>query len=343
MFDTLAQVASGVVHAVEGAAEAVGRALGIVHDPAPVPPPKPPAPAPAKPAAPPPSVGPVQQKRADAAKAKLSPDDQTKYQTLLDGAKSEKEKVYFAKGLASGHSVAELQGFQAKIAGKDEKWMQDNLSLTGDSNGKGVKQQWMMSCNATTAEAVRGELDPLYALKMHEDNPNLTQRDNDDGAKLNPNLAADQKALLETDDGTGYKGKALSVNKDTEHKGRWNTDLLNNVKDSTGVEYKNTKIGDGGLTVDQAVDDIKANAEKKIPVPIVVGASTSNFAHYVLVTATDAGPPRTFTIHDPATGTTVTRSEDDLKGGKIDIGSDTKGGGYMKLSAYEKPTPVEVK
>ena len=115
------------------------------------------------------------------------------------------------------------------------------------------------------------------------------------------------------------------------------------MKDITGVKYENKKIGEGGLTVDKAVDDIKANVEKKIPVPIVVGASEANYAHYVIVTATDPGPPRKFTIHDPANGTTETRTEEELKGGKIDIAGPEKGKGYMKLSAYEKPTPVEVK
>ena len=322
--DTVADAANAVADTVGDVVHSLGVAVGLIDEPVG-------------------PVGPMQTKRAEAAKKKLSADDQKKYQGMLDGAKTEKEKTAITKGLASGHSVAELEAFAGKIAGKDDKWMQDNLSLTGNSDGKGIKQQWMMSCNATAVEAVRCELDPLYSLKMHEDNPNLTQRDDDDGAKLNPNMAADQKALLETADPTGYSGKALSVNKDTEHKGRWNTDLLNNVKDITGVEYNNKKIGEGGLTVDQAIDDIAANAEKKIPVPIVVGASTTDFAHYVIVTASDPGPPRTFTIHDPANGTTETKTEDDMKGGKIDIAGPSKGQGYMKLSAYEKPTPVEVK
>ena len=66
------------------------------------------------------TIGPTQQKRADAMQAKLSPADQKKYQTLLDGAKSDKQRDYLAKGLASGHSVSELQAFNARVAGKDE-------------------------------------------------------------------------------------------------------------------------------------------------------------------------------------------------------------------------------
>jgi hypothetical protein len=302
-------------------------------------------PAPPKPIVPP-VLGPEQQKRADAMKAKLAPDDQKKYQAVLDGAKSEKERQYITKGLAAGHSIGELQAFAVKIAGKDEKWMRDNLSLTGNSEGKGVKQQWSTSCNATTVEAVRGELDPLYALKMHEDNPNFTERDNSDGAKLNPKLAADQKALLETPTASGYKGIARSVNDPTDpHAGRWNTDLLNNVEDSTGISFTNKRIG-SGLTVDQAVEDISSSVQGGMPVPIVIGdGAISAYAHYVLVTATDPGPPRSFSIHDPANGTTEIRTEEELKTGKIDLAGDPKkkGSGWNKLGAYEKPTPVAVK
>jgi hypothetical protein len=264
---------------------------------------------------------------------------------MLDGAKSAKEKQYLQKGLSAGHSLSELQAFQSKIAGKDEKWMQDNLSLTGNSEGKGVKQQWSMSCNATTAEAVRGQMDPLYALKMHEDNPDITDADNDDPMKKNANLAADQKAQLESANPDGSSGGVARARNDpAQVSGRWNTDLLNKDSASTGMSFKNKKIGDDGLTTDQAVDDISSDVQKGMPVPIVIGdGGDAAFAHYVLVTATDKGPPRSFSIHDPANGTTEVRTEDELKNGKIDLAGQSKGGGWMKLSAYEKPTPVEVK
>jgi hypothetical protein len=327
--------AKAVGGTLEDAAVAVGRAVGVLD------PPQPPK------SITPPILGPTQQKRADDAKAKLSPADQKKYQDLLDAAKSDKEKQYLAKGLSAGHSIAELQAFEAKIAGKDAKWMQDNLSLTGNSQGKGVKQQWSMSCNATTAEAVRGEMDPLYALKMHEDNPDITARNDADPTKLNPNLAADQKAQLESAYPDGKSGGlARPVGDHSKVPGRWNTDLLNKDKDSTGVNYTNKKIGAGGLTVDQAVDDISADVQKGMPVPIVIGdGGQAAYAHYVLVTATDPGPPRSFSIHDPANGTTEVRTEDELKNGKIDLAGDPtkKGSGWNKLGAYEKPTPVAVK
>ena len=179
---------------------------------------------------------------------------------------------------------------------------------------------------------------------MHEENPNLTERDNDDGAKLNPKLAADQKAQLESANPDGSAGGvARSENDPTDpQSGRWNTDLLNKDSDSTGVSYTNKKIGEEGLTVDQAVDDISKDVQSGMPVPIVIGdGGKAAYAHYVLVTASDPGPPRSFSIHDPANGTTEVRTEDDLKNGKIDLAGDPtkKGSGWNKLGAYENRRP----
>ncbi len=282
-----------------------------------------------------PVVGPAQGDRAKAIESELKPEDAKAYHALLDGAKSDKEKQYLTKGLAAGHSVEDLKKFAAKIAGKDDAWMQDNLSMTGNTSGKGVKQQWSMSCNATAQEAVRGEMDPIWALQMHEENPKLTEADDKDGSKDNPKLAAEQKSLLESSNPDGSAGgQAVSRGSGTPARGRWNTDLLNNVKDTTGVSYDNKKIGTD-VTLDKGLTDINDGLAKGMPVPIVIGDGGKNaFAHYVVITATDPGPPRYYTIHDPASGNTVIRSEDQIRKGNIDLG-------WTKLSAIEAPTEVK--
>ena len=285
-----------------------------------------------------PVLGGAQAERATALEKALSPADAADYKGLLDGAKSDKEKQYLRKGLAAGHTVAELKAFDAKIAGKDEQWLQDNLALTGDSKGKGVKQQWSMSCNATTAEAVKAELDPLYALKMHEDNPKLSEADDSDANKLNPNLAADQKAQLQSAQADGSAGgQARNRGDAAKVRGRWNTDLLNKVSDTTGLSYGRQRM-DTDAEKTKGVADINAAVDQRMPVPLVVGDGGANVnAHYVLITASDPGPPRYYSIHDPASGDTVIRSEDQLKTGNLDLG------GWDKIAAFEKPTKVEVK
>jgi len=274
-------------------------------------------------------MGSRQASRAEALEKKLSPEDQKKYHALLDTAKSPKEKQFITKGLAANHTVAELEAFAAKIAGKDEKWMQDNLSLTGQSNGRGVQQQWHDSCGPTTFEAVQGELDPLYALKKHEDNPKLDDVDVHDGTKKNADLAADQKSVL-----TGAGG--IAVNRDqTGGRGMWIAGALNNLSASTGVTYDLKKIGEGA-TVEQGITTLNDATAGGTPVPISIGNGAKNYQHYVLVTASDPGPPRTYTIHDPWDGVTVTRSEDQMRNGKLDIA------GCNDFESFDKPTPVAV-
>ncbi len=284
-----------------------------------------------------PLLGSAQQKRSEGKLAKLAAPDQEKYKAMLAQAKTQNEKDYLAKGLASGHSVAELATFQAKISGKSEKWLQDNLALTGNSSGKGVKQQWAMSCNATTAQAVKGQLDPLYALKLHEDNKNVNAADGDDPRKKNKALADEQKAMLEKADPDGSAGGlALPRDHDDQHQGRWNTDLLNDMKDVTGVSYANKKIG-VETTLDDGIKEIDTHLDKGTPVPIVIGNKVDEYTHYVLVTKCTQKPPKVYTIHDPWSGKTYKRTAEQLSKGKLDIA------GSNQVSAIEMPTEEAVK
>lgn len=281
-----------------------------------------------------PVLGTMQQKRAEELKAALSPADQQKFDVLIEKSKTEKEKQYVTKGLAAGHTVAELEKFQARIAGKDDKWMQDHLKLTGDSKGKGIKQQWHMSCNATTAQAVKGELDPLYALKLHDENSDISKADDNDATKKNKKMGAEQKQMLESAYPNGAQGGQASNRADpTAKRGRWNTDLLNNMEDTTGLKYANNRLG-GGITIDTAIAAMKGDAAQGIPLPIVIGNGPGQFTHYVLVTACQPGPPAKFAIHDPWEGKTYMRSEATIRAGKIDIA------GSNQITAYENPTVV---
>jgi hypothetical protein len=277
-----------------------------------------------------PVIGSAQQTRATALEQKLSEDDKKKYKAVLDAA-TPATKDYIVKGLAANHTVAELEEFAKKISGKDAKWLQDNLSLTGSSEGTGVRQQWHDSCGPTTLQAVRGELDPLYALKMHEESPSLDTMDPTAGMAANPKLATEQRDIL-----TNAKGIAVDRNKGGG-RGMWIADPLNKLSASTGLTYQRKKMGEAGATVDDAVNVLNNAAAAGTPVPIAIGKNATNYQHYVLVTASDPGPPRYYTIHDPWDGTTVTRSEEQLRSGHLDIAN------CNVLSAFDKPTPVEVK
>jgi hypothetical protein len=281
----------------------------------------------------PPIMGESQGTRADAMLKKLPEADQKAVKELMDATQSEAEKQYLLKGVAAGHTVAELKAFAKKVRGKDATWMRDNLSLTGSSTGTGVMQQWSHSCNATAAQAVRGQMDPLYALKLHEQNPKLDEADDKDGAKLNPKLAAEQKAKLESE----YKGSvAASVGgqgvaaprQGVGGAGRWADDLLNSQSDTTGISYSTQQ----DPPIADAMKSIDGGVGKGQPVPIVIGNSPTDYRHYVVVTGMTKGPPKQYTIHDPGTGKTVVRAEADFTGGKLDIS------GANQITAIENPS-----
>jgi hypothetical protein len=274
-----------------------------------------------------PVIGSDQQGRAAELEKKLSPDDQKKYQEVLKAA-GPAEQPYLTKCLAANHSVKEIEDFAAKIKGKDKKWIQDNLSMTGDSTGSGVKQQWHTSCGPTTYEAVLGELDPIYALKMHEQNPDLTKAEDSDATKMNKDMAEDQRKIL-TDAG------GVAQNRDQGGKGMWNTNNLNKVSATTGLKYKNKTIGNG-LSVEDGIKALNDATSKGRPVPMIIGDGNTGqgghaYGHYVLVTASDPGPPRYYKIHDPWEGKTVTRSEDQIRKGQIGIA------GWDKFGGIEEP------
>lgn len=282
-------------------------------------------------------IGSAQKARADKQLESLSEEDRKRFNKLADAAKTPEELDYLTKALASKHPIGDIEKFAKKINGKSKEWMQNNLKLTGDSSGKGVKQQWKMSCNATTTQAVRGELDPIYALKLHEENKDVTKAKDSDATKVNPKLAQEQKDMLESPYAggvaglAGVKGEATNRGDKKNAAGRWADDLLNNQSDVTGVKYATKKVA-GSYDKKAAMADIEDGLKKGHPVPIVVGNSAKGFSHYVLVTGRNEGPPPSWTIHDPGSGKTTTTSVKSIKDGTARFGS------YKQITAVEDPS-----
>ncbi len=275
-------------------------------------------------------LGPAQQSRADKALAAMAPDDQAKVKQLLDNAPPEIKK-YLTKAVSSKHSAAEITAFANKIAGKDQKWLNENLHLVGLAHGKGIKQQWSDSCAPTTVQAMMGELDPLYALKLHEQNKDLTDADDDDGKKLNARMAAEQKAILESHGGTAAPRDG---EKAAAGQGMGMSDTLNETTDATGLEFEMEPVKDEAAMT-KGLDDAAAALKGGLPVPIRVGGDDPDAGHAVLMTGVDAGPPRRFSFHDPWEGETLIFTEDQIKKNDINIA------GWKKLTIIYKPSPAK--
>lgn len=81
------------------------------------------------------------------------------------------------------------------------------------------------------------------------------------------------------------------------------------------------------------MDDVATSLEQGKAVPLIVGQQDGETFHYVLAVSVHPGPPKTFFIHDPAFGTTVARTEAQMKNNQLDLPS-----GWNRLNQYEKPS-----
>ncbi len=221
---------------------------------------------------------------AGATGRRLSPADQAHYDDLLAAA-APAARALLAKGLAADHSLAELTGFAARIAGKDAAWLDDTLNLAGPATGSGAAQRWGEGSGVSPRDAVLAELDPLLALALRDAAPPPGRRPR-----------------------AGLAGS------------------LDQIAGTTGLRYDDRRIG-----TDASLEDcitVLANANGA-PVPVMVGT------RYVVVTGSDPGPPRSYTIHDPWSGETVARSERQFRAGALGLP-----GGGDRLDAFAAPTEV---
>ncbi len=266
----------------------------------------------------------------------LSSSDKRRFDKLLANAKSDAERDYIKKALAAGHPVSEVEPFADRIRGSSSEWQQDNLSLTMDSKGKGVQQQFGHSCNATMVQAVHGELDPIYALKVHDQNPNFASVNDANALAANPSLAAEQQAMLQANytGALGPMNGGVAVDRANPNgAGRWADDHLNAMSSTTGVTYTPQLNANNPGPSLAAID---AGLEQGAPVPIVVGGNTANnaYGHYAVVTGSLDGPPKSYIIHDPWTGDTITQPASALQNNTANVA------GWSQLNAVEVPTVV---
>ncbi len=270
------------------------------------------------------ALGPAQSARAQALKQAMPAAEQQRIDQVMVKAKGD-ETAYLTKALASGHSAAEVEAFYSAIKGKDHKWMEDNLHIVDDSSGKGVKQQWEMSCAPTSVQAIKAELDPIYALKLRTESPKLEDADKTDGNKLSPKLAKEQGDMLRSKGvrptNLGTPGRGLSLGGVES--------LFNTTTSATGISYKTNEVDDS--TMDASLTRMQTALSGGLPVPLLVGQN-GVAGHAVLMTGFDAGPPRRYAIHDPADGKTVTVTDAEIKGKSFTVA------GWHELTEFLEPS-----
>lgn len=95
----------------------------------------------------------------------------------------------------------------------------DPLNLRGPADTRtdndGLYQRWDNSCGPTTAQIVRGEADPMYALSVH-------RGEGVDNGELGTDTANEQRRVLEENGGTAVNRLGLAARADT-------TTVMNNM------------------------------------------------------------------------------------------------------------------
>ncbi|ABU58897.1 eCIS core domain-containing protein [Roseiflexus castenholzii] len=277
-----------------------------------------------------------QASRIEPAVMALSDDEYTAFRALLQSAGSSMERAFLCKALAASRSLSDIADFAATIRGLSDNWLLRNLNVVdlneADGVERGIIQQYGNSCGPTSVQVIRASADPIYALALRSAGPIEQASEHAVSAPdtiPNQMLAGEQKAILDTHAAAGTGNPATDRTQPTG--GAWVEAEMNALSGATGVTYQ-TQIVGTQMTLDAALDVLRTNLAAGIFVPIVVGGSVGDTAHYVMAMAISGNRIQ---IHDVATGDTVWRTEQDFKASTLNLPS-----GHTMLTAIDVPSAV---
>jgi len=281
------------------------------------------------------ALGAHQRGQAEAALTHLSPQDYVSFQALHNYMPTPTGRGFLLKALAAGHSMADIQWLAGHMAGKNDAWLLDNLTLHDPRGvGAGITQQHAMGCNSSMTMAAQGAYDPVFALGLRISNPNISQVDAWDPTRFNTDLAARERAMLESGyqgqnalGAPGWGGQATPIAYGAA-RGRWADDLLNSLVGRFGIQF----TPDVGLRPADAVQSLDEGLSQGLHVPVVIGSHPTDRAHYVLATGRRDGPngPE-YRFHNTANGQSVWVSVSQILTGQMPLL-----GGIM-ITSIERP------
>jgi hypothetical protein len=276
--------------------------------------------------------------RIPGAVAGLPEADYTTLRTVLAIAGSDTERAFILKALAAGHGMTEIAEFALIIRDMSDPWLIQQLNVvqvtsTADTTGgSGIIQQFGNSCGPTSVQVVNAEADPIYALSLNSAGGVTTSAPTEatnPGTAPNQVMAGEQRNIL-------LSNMPLGGNAPTDRTnpagGAWVERDMSARKAATGVEYTRRDVP-GDLAVDDALAIIATNVSAGIHVPIVVGQTPGDTAHYVVVISKDA---TRFQIHDVATGDVVWRTAEQFRRSQLALPS-----GHKALSCIAEPRVVQ--
>jgi peptidoglycan hydrolase-like protein with peptidoglycan-binding domain len=277
-----------------------------------------------------------QASRIEPAVMALADGEYTSFRALLQNAGSAMERAFLCKALAAERSLSDMTDFAATIHGMSDNWLLRNLNVVdlneADGVERGIIQQYGNSCGPTSVQVIRASADPIYALALRSAGPIEQASEHAVSAPdtiPNQMLAGEQKAILDKHAAAGTGNPATDRTQPTG--GAWVEGEMNALASATGVTYQ-TRIVGTQITLDAALDVLRTNLTAGIFVPIVVGGSVGDTAHYVMAMAISGNRIQ---IHDVATGDTVWRTEQEFKDSALNLPS-----GHRMLTAIDVPTAV---
>jgi hypothetical protein len=263
--------------------------------------------------------------RASARLDELDESERTRFDALLDAAKSPQEKAYLMRALAAGHSVEDIEEFAAQIHpyGDDPEWLRDHLqptyNTTDEESGETVPttysgarwEQTGGTCVAASSVTARAMVDPMYAFQLttggRPGDPESTSAD-----------AFEERFLSETE--RVYGQPATEGNGMSKDEGE---DAANDeIGPATGAEYEFRDL-DSPEDRREIFNDVAESVDEGRPVPIQVEGFDDDgdrSGHQMMIIGHEDGMLQ---IYNPW-GHTVWVSEDDFVNGHMEGASDSR-------------------
>lgn len=201
-------------------------------------------------------------------------------------------------------STATVEQFAKDIRGTQRGVLaQQSTAIDPYAGDKALQQRWNDSCGPTTTQAMRAELDPVYARQLHQE---FIHDTNPTGK-----IADEQKTNLQNHGG-------IAVPRGT-HGGAGTSldDVLNTVCTMyTGVRYSAKPAGDTVRERNATLDKVEGMLKRGIDVPIRAQWSGGGGHFMILTDVRGHGKDQLFLVTDPWKGQTSWISREQLASGK---------------------------
>jgi hypothetical protein len=251
---------------------------------------------------------------------------------LLDQAGSPLEAAYLFKALAAGHPVGAIASFASKIAGKNKKWLRQNLSVADRAGkGKGMKQQFQDTCGPTSVQVLQAEYDPLFALELNQNNPSMGNVDEHNPLANNEHAAMDQLdrylgSQADEHPGAGVKkgGPVMPAARDGQGGGLPGPELLrmmNDIEKFTKMKFGQPAQVYGNESALLPQLEVRLVGGRMVPLRVAQG--TSGGGHLVLAMSFRTRglffKKKEIQIFDPWAGASTWVKETDILGRNFQI------------------------